>query len=225
MSTPVAELSVTDLGPPGPVLGAGGQAIVHDLPGFRLPGEPQRLVYKAYKPGMGPSRHSLERLIARRHRLDPGLRDRLDAVTVWPLAAVVDGADLRGVVLPRIPDAYFQDRWSCPAGPLRRSSGRCSTLFVARRPQRLVIGMPNADGGAAAADLPGPRGRAGPSALGRPEDHVRRPESRRTSCSASDAEPHVMLIDCDAARVRGDIGTAAEHARTGFRRPASCSAC
>ena len=52
MSTPVAELSVTDLGLPGRVLGAGGQVIVHDLPGFRLPGEPQRLVYKAYNLGM-----------------------------------------------------------------------------------------------------------------------------------------------------------------------------
>ena len=203
MSTPVAELSVTDLGPPGPVLGAGGQAIVHDLPGFRLPGEPQRLVYKAYKPGMGPSRHSLDRLIARRHRLDPSLRDRLDAVTVWPLAAVVDGAELRGVVLPRIPDTFFQDV-VLPSGTAKSVVREVQYLFVqADRNDR--IGMPNPT---QEERLRICRDLADVLALLHSDDlRITFGDlNPKNELFRLGAEPHVMLLDCDAARVRGDTG-------------------
>jgi hypothetical protein len=202
-TTPTAEVSVTDLGPPGPVLGHGGQAIVYDLPGFRLPGEPQRLVYKAYKTGMGPSRHSVDKLIARRHRLDPAVRDRLDAVTVWPLAAVVDGAELRGVVLPRIPDAFFQ-QVVLPSGSKKEILREVQHLFV--DPARNdMIKMPT----------PSPEERLRVcrdladvlALLHSDELKITFGDlNAKNELFRLDAEPHVMLLDCDAARVRGDMG-------------------
>jgi hypothetical protein len=202
-ATDVAELSEDQLGRPGRVLGRGGQAFVHDLPDLQLPDERRPLVYKRYREGMGPSRANVAALIARRRAL-PGLRrDRLDEVTAWPLAAVVDDSDLLGVVLPLIPAAYFQDV-VLPSGAADKVIREVQHLFVS--PDRNArIGMPTPT---AEQRLRICRDLADVLSLLHSDDlQIAFGDlNAKNELFRLDAEPTVMLVDCDAARVRGDMG-------------------
>lgn len=196
-------LDVARLGPLGRELGNGGQAIVYDLPGFALRNEPQRLVYKRYRPGMSPSPHSLTRLIGRRQRLAPMLRDRLDAITAWPLAAVVDGADLLGVLMPRIPDAYFQDV-VLPSGTAKAVVREAQYLFVPPdRNTRIHMLTPSPEQRLRICrDLADAL-----MFLHAPELQIVFGDlNAKNELFRLDAEPTVMLVDCDAMRPRGDTG-------------------
>ena len=199
-NAPVAEIDIRQLGTLGDELGRGGQAVVFDLPGLHLPGEPQHLVYKRYKTGMGPSRLSLSRLVDLRHGLAEGPRDRLDAVAAWPLAAVVDGVALTGVVLPRIPDAYFQDV-VLPSGTAETVVREVQYLFVPPdRNKRIGMPMPDDD-----QRLRICRDLADLLAFLHDDLAVAFGDlNAKNELFRLDAEPMIMLVDCDAARTRGD---------------------
>lgn len=201
-TTPVAEIGVGDLGVIGQELGSGGQAVVHDMPDLELPGEPAALVYKRYKPGMGTSRSGLAQLIGARHRLPVALRDRLDSVTAWPLAAVVDGTDAVGVVLPRIPDGFFQDV-VLPSGTSKTIVREVQHLFVPQ-PVNDRIGMPTPD---EQQRLRICRDLADTLAFLHSADlEISFGDlNAMNELFRLDAEPMMMLVDCDAARPRGSM--------------------
>ena len=196
------ELAVADLGRLGELLGKGGQALVFDAPDLTLPDAPGPLVYKQYRDGYAPRPHDMSRLVRLRTGLTDGDRDRLDGITTWPLRLVVDGAAVRGVVLPRIPASYFQ--------PVTTPSGRPGTwvreiqhLFVDPARSRRV-GMPEVspeqrlticrDFAAALDFLHGPA-----------MDVVFGDINAKNELFRLGAEPTVMLVDCDAVRKRGDV--------------------
>lgn len=198
-------LDVARLGPLGRELGNGGQAIVYDLPGFALPDEPPHLVYKCYRQGMRPSTHAITKLISRRQGLAPGLRDRLDAITAWPLAAVVDGsgADVLGVLMPRIPDAYFQDV-VLPSGTPKAVVREVQYLFVEPgRNSRIHMPTPSDE-----QRLRICRDLADALAfLHSPELQIVFGDlNAKNELFRLGADPTVMLVDCDAVRPRGATG-------------------
>ncbi|WBB80599.1 hypothetical protein O7606_04200 [Micromonospora sp. WMMD882] len=199
---PPRELRRADLGELGDELGSGGQAVVHDLPGLTLPDAPGRLVYKEYRPGLAPRARDMHDLIALRANLDEPERRRLDACAAWPLRVVGDDRGIRGVLLPRIPDSFFQPV-TLPSGRRREIPREAQHLFVdADRCRR--IGMPTPtprqrlricrDFAAALAFLHGP-----------PLDVVFGDLNAKNELFRLDAEPTVLLVDCDAVRVRGSV--------------------
>ena len=134
------------------------------------------------------------------HGLAEGPRDRLDAVAAWPLAAVVDGVALTGVVLPRIPDAYFQDV-VLPSGTAETVVREVQYLFVPPdRNKRIGMPMPDDD-----QRLRICRDLADLLAFLHDDLAVAFGDlNAKNELFRLDAEPMIMLVDCDAARTRGD---------------------
>ncbi|QFZ16992.1 hypothetical protein [Saccharothrix syringae] len=185
------------VGPLGPLLGAGGQARVYHAPHAVLPDVPGPLVYKRYKPGHEPP-HGLVGVVARRLRMDPATRQRLDRCAAWPVRAVEEGGVVRGVLLPLIPDAYFADR-VLPSGTPVRTLREVQHLFV--DPARAVrLGMPApslAERVLVCRDL------ASAVHLLHRNDLVFGDLNAKNAVFRLDGRPCVMLVDCDAVRVKG----------------------
>lgn len=205
MSTtaPSVDLPVARLGRIGPKIGAGGQAVVYELPALTLPDVQGPLVYKRYKPGRAPQ-HGLAKVVGLRTRLlaDLAVATRLDAATAWPVRQVVDpGGAVLGLVLPRIPPAFFHDI-RLPSGRVRRSPREVQFLFIP--PDRALRG------GTA---TPTPverlticRDFAETLAfLHRDLDVAFGDINARNAVFRLDARPTVMFVDCDAVRLRGHM--------------------
>ncbi|MFE9746354.1 hypothetical protein ACFYOT_15735 [Saccharothrix saharensis] len=127
-----------DLGAPGDQLGKGGEATVYDLPDLTLPDVVGPLVYKRYRNGHA-SPQSLRRVVAARANLDEATRARLDAVTAWPVRVVEEQGQAVGIVMPRIPEPFF-DRVVRNAGT-KKSLREVQNLFI--EPARaLKVGRP-----------------------------------------------------------------------------------
>jgi hypothetical protein len=198
-------LTENQLGPLGPQIGQGGQAKVFDLPALTLPDAQGRLVYKQYRPNAAPL-HGMSRVVALRTRLaaHPVELARLDAATAWPVRQVVDSSGaVLGLVLPRIPDSYFEDL-RLPSGGHEPRQREVQYLIIP--PDRaLRLNMPT----------PTPEQRlricrdfAGALAFLHGELAVTFGDiNARNALFRLDAEPTVMLIDCDAVRVRGEMAT------------------
>lgn len=191
------ELDRSELGPLGPRLGAGGQAVVYLLPELRLPDAQGQLVYKEYK-GSQVSPHGLRAIVRVRSRMPENLRAQLDAVAAWPARVVRDAGAIRGVVMPLIPDSFFQAR-TLPSGKAGRHPREVQNLFVA--PSVAVrIGMPLvsfAERFAICRDLA--------RALAFLHEHqiVFGDVNAKNALFRMHPEPTVMLVDCDAVRIRG----------------------
>lgn len=127
-----------ELGTPGDQLGKGGEATVFDLPGLAYPDVSGALVYKRYRNGHG-SPQSLRRVVMARAGLDAAKRARLDAVTAWPVRVVEEHGQAVGIVMPRIPEPYF-DQVVRNAG-VKKSLREVQNLFI--DPARaLKVGRP-----------------------------------------------------------------------------------
>jgi hypothetical protein len=123
------ELDVTELGPLGDVIGTGGQARVVDLPGFRLPDVSGPLVYKRYKQPLTSSA-GLDTIVSTRPGLSRADRDRLDAMTTWPLRIVAEQGAVHGIVMPRISTAYVDDVHMPGTGDTRPGLREVQNLFI-----------------------------------------------------------------------------------------------
>lgn len=118
-----------DLGRLGRQLGKGGQAVVTELPELKLPDVAGELVYKKYREPHGEL-GSLRRIVATRNDLDLPVRKRLDAVTVWPVRVVEENGQALGIVMPKIPSAYF-DTVTLPGTGKKKSVLReVQNLFI-----------------------------------------------------------------------------------------------
>lgn len=202
---PPLVITVDELGPPGALLGSGGQAKVFELPALSLPDVRGRLVYKRYKKQPDQAVvNGMRKTVALRARLypEPAKLARLDAATAWPVRLVVDAGGLvRGLVLPRIPDSFFHDV-RVPSGAVVHGPREVQFLFIApdralrggtptpTPAQRLTICR---DFAATLAFLHGELG------------VVFGDINARNAVFRLDAEPAVMFVDCDAVRPTGDM--------------------
>jgi hypothetical protein len=124
-------VDIAALGKLGAPLGRGGEATVHELPGFSVPTWKGPLVYKAYRrPHEDPAR--LRKIVRLREQLTSARRAVLDRIAAWPLRVVEDAGDVVGLVMPRISDDYFADVLS-PTGNRLRFPRDVESLFIAPR--------------------------------------------------------------------------------------------
>ena len=203
---PVMEevVPVARLGRLGELLGAGGQGRVFDAPNLRLPDAPGSLVYKEYK-SVPQSGYGLRKLVKIRNGLDPEARRKLDQRTAWPVRVVEDADRVCGVIMPRIPDSYLQTRMLPGTGKIEDGIREVQNLLIP--PARaLRVGMP----------VPTPTERlmicrdfAAALHLVHKNDLVVGDLSARNGLYRLDERPSVMLVDCDAIRVRGTMAAMA----------------
>ncbi len=190
-------VDLAQLGRPGELIGSGGQAKVYQLPGVTLADVPHRLVYKQYRPGHAPP-HGLHAIVARRYRLDLRARARLDRATAWPVRVVEDNGAVSGVLMPLISDDFFQHR-TLPSGAATRTLREVQHLFVdPARSERL--GMPSAsmrDRILICRDF------ASIVHLLHRSNMVIGDLNAKNAVFRLGARPTVMLVDCDAIRIRG----------------------
>ncbi|AXX28275.1 hypothetical protein KCV87_15780 [Actinosynnema pretiosum subsp. pretiosum] len=203
MENPVDGVGVSvdlaDLGTPGAKLGSGGEAAVHAMPGFRLPDVKGELVFKRYR---NASDHpdALRRVVAARTGLDDEARARLDAITAWPVRVVLSGGKAVGVLMPRIPDPFFDvvTRSTGEEHKLREVQHLFvdeSRTFRSGRPvptaeQRLRVCLDFA------------------SALAFLHDRLKfvfGDINAKNEVFRLDARPMVLFLDCDAARPVGTV--------------------
>ncbi|MFY1634749.1 hypothetical protein ACN27F_15975 [Solwaraspora sp. WMMB335] len=195
-------IDVAALGAIGTRLGSGGQAVVYELPGFSLPGTPDRLVYKQYRPGAAPRRQAVDELVDRRAQLGESDRRRLDSIAAWPLRLVTDASEVRGVVLPRIPETFFQTI-VLPSKRTKEIPREVQHLFVdPERCRRIGVTVPSPeqrleicrDFAAALSFLHGP-------SVGVVFGDI----NAKNELFRLGAAPTVMFVDCDAARMHGSV--------------------
>ncbi|WP_433271273.1 hypothetical protein ACQPZF_11950 [Actinosynnema sp. CS-041913] len=192
-------VTATEIGPLGALLGSGGQARVYSAPHAALPDVPGPLVYKQYKVGHAPPQ-GLAAVVRRRLRMDEDLRGRLDRSTAWPVRTVEERGDVLGVLMRLIPAAYFEDR-VMPSGASARTLREVQHLFV--DPERsLRLGMP----------VPGLAGRllvcrdfALALHLLHRADLVVGDINPKNAVFQLVRRPCVMLVDCDAIRIKGAV--------------------
>lgn len=188
------------LGALGGLLGSGGQGRVFDAPRLRLPDAVGPLVYKEYKTPL-QSAYGLRRLVAVRNGLDPDRRQQLDQRAAWPLRVVEEAGRVRGVVMPRIPDSYFQERRLPGTGRVEHGIREVQNLLIPA-PRALRVGMP----------VPTARERmmvcrdfAAALHLVHKHGLVVGDLSARNGLYRLVERPSVMLVDCDAIRIRGNM--------------------
>jgi len=191
------ELDRSAIGQLGPQLGSGGQAVIYLAPDLRLPDAPGALVFKQYK-GNQVTQNGLRAIVGVRSRLDPAARARLDSMAAWPVRVVREGSRICGVVLPLIPDTFFQER-VLPTGRQARGPREVQNLFVdpalATR-----LGMPSLT---SAQRFGVCRDLAAALALLHENGVVFGDINAKNELYREHPEPTVMLVDCDAVRIRG----------------------
>ncbi|HEU5470198.1 MAG TPA: hypothetical protein VFV67_06055 [Actinophytocola sp.] len=193
------ELDRSELGNLGAELGQGGQAVVYLVPELRLPDATGQLVFKRYK-GNQVSPNGLRAIVGVRSRLEPRTREALDTVAAWPVRVVRDNGTVCGVIMPLIPDTFFQERVLPSSGRRTRDPREVQNLFVdptlANR-----LGMPDVslrDRFAICRDL------ALALALLHRNGVVFGDVNAKNALFRLNPEPTVMLVDCDAVRIRGN---------------------
>lgn len=178
-------------------LAMGGQGRVYRVPELVLPDAPPALVYKEYKAGQ-VSPHGLRAIVAVRSRLAQHERERLDSMAAWPARLVKKGDDVCGVVMPEIPSSFFQTR-TLPSGTTSSDAREIQYLFIdPKKAQR--IGMPKLsleERFAVCRDL------AGALAFLHAHGVVFGDVNAKNALFRTGTNPRVMLVDCDAVRIRG----------------------
>jgi hypothetical protein len=201
MSVSKASETVTRaaIGPLGPLLGSGGQGSVYAAPGISLPDIAGELVFKEYHRGQEPP-HGLQTLVSRRLRMDEVTRARLDRSTAWPVRLVEEDGQVRGVLMRLIPDEYFQQRIA-PSGRPIRSLREIQHLFV--DPTRSArLGMPPPT---MVHRLMLCRSFAAVLHFLHRNDLVVGDLNAKNAVFTLGDLPSVMLIDCDAVRIKGTM--------------------
>ncbi|QKV75299.1 hypothetical protein [Amycolatopsis sp. Hca4] len=192
------ELEEAQLGPLGTELGRGGQAVVHLLPELQLPDVAGSLVYKRYF-GQQSAPHGLRAIVRVRSALDQRGRERLDTIASWPARVVRKDGVVVGVVMPLIHESFFQKRVLPGSGRAVNDPREVQNLFV--EPSLAVrLGMPpvtTADRLAFCRDF------AGALAFLHGRGVVFGDVNAKNALFRRAPEPTVMLVDCDAVRIKG----------------------
>jgi hypothetical protein len=187
------------IGTLGARIGAGGQANVYHAPEITLADVPGPLVFKEYKTRHVPP-HGLRAIVAKRLRMDPATRQRLDQRAAWPVRVVEHEGRIAGVLLPLIPDSFFHQR-VLPSGQLDRELLEVQHLFV--DPDRCTrLGMP----------APSYQDRvmlcrdfAAVVHLLHRNELVIGDINAKNAVFRLNVRPAIMLVDCDGIRIRGSM--------------------
>lgn len=188
------------LGSLGALLGSGGQGRVFEAPELSLSDAVGPLVYKEYKIEL-QNATGLRRLVAIRNGLAPADRLRFDQRVAWPLRVVEDSGRVRGVVMPRIPDSYFQERALPGTGRVENGVREVQNLLIPPdRARRVGMPVPTAQERMTIC-----RDFAAALHLVHKHGLVVGDLSARNGLFRLSERPSVMLVDCDAIRVRGNM--------------------
>lgn len=180
----------------------GGQGRVFRCTQLRLPDYDGALAFKEYKPGQVTA-SGLEAIIGVRSRLDDETRHRLDRLSTWPTRLVQENGRVTGILMPLIRDEYVHVGRSLTGSVLRKereiqylflSAQRCEKLGFPRVNvfQRFVICQELATA----------------FALLAAQNVVFGDLNAKNALFAIGPGHHdasLMLVDCDAVRVRGTM--------------------
>ncbi len=180
----------------------GGQGKVYRCTQLRLPDFDGRLAFKEYKPGQVTAA-GLEAIIAMRSRLSDADRHRLDEMSTWPTRLVREHGRVTGILMPLIRDEYVHVGQSLTGSVLRKereiqylflAAARCEKLGFPRVNlyQRFAICQALAEALALLA--------ANNVVFG---DLNAKNALFKVGPDRFDGD--VMLVDCDAVRVRGTM--------------------
>ena len=204
MSAPTDQLTVrmADLGDRDR-LNSGANGTIWGLKTFQLPTDPGKLVFKEYRgDAVSVSLPGLQSIVSARMRLPEVRRRVFDGLTVWPLRAVVtdDGAPIG--VLMRLIDATFMETFVLPSGRREVSPREIQHLIFdpATARQRNVAVPPDRDVTARIAIC---EQMAYAMAIMHGANLVYGDLSARNVLYRVAPTPSILLVDCDAARVKG----------------------
>jgi len=185
-------------------LNQGANGTIWQLSHYHLASDPGVLVYKQYQgtAAKGVSLPGLANIVQARLRLTARQREIFDELTVWPLRVVVDGAGAPvGVLMRLINNAFMQE--------MKLPSGKRET--VAREVQHLIFDPGVARQGGI--DVPADRDArsrftvceriALAISIIHGANLVYGDLSARNVLYRLRPTPSVLLVDCDAARVKG----------------------
>ena len=198
---PDVTIELRKLGRHDTLLASGGEALVYAVSQLSLPDAAGALVYKHYREGHPPPA-GLPRIVRVRNELDPDVRATLDQRAAWPLRVVMDRGRVTGVLMKRIPDSYFQKR-KLPSGKKVRDPREIQNLFVEARLAQFV-GMPFPT---YEQRLLLCRDLAAAMHLVHRNNLIFGDFNARNAVFRVPERPSVMLVDCDAIRIRGTIGS------------------
>ncbi|GAA1740377.1 hypothetical protein [Luedemannella helvata] len=185
-------------------LNSGANGAIWRLTGFQLASAPGPLVYKQYQgqAAVGVSLAGLASIVQARLRLTPRQLTVFDELTVWPLRVVVDRSGTPLGVLMRLIDSDFMENMRLPSG--RRA-------MVPREVQHLIFDPAVARRNSV--DVPADRDLAArftvcermalAMSLMHGANLVYGDLSSRNVLYRLRPKPSVLLVDCDAARVKG----------------------
>jgi len=198
-------ISPSHLGKLGPLLGVGGQAWVYQAPKLTLPNATGPLVFKKYKPGHQPP-HGLRKVVAVRNGIDAAGRHRLDQLAAWPLRVVEEGGRVCGVVLPLIPSSFFQERTLPGTGTWVQTPREIQNLLIPIIRAR-VVGMPTPT---VEQRLVICRDFAAALHFVHRQNLVVGDLNAKNALFRLTERPTLMLVDCDAIRIKGNMAVVAQ---------------
>lgn len=180
----------------------GGQGRVFRCQTLRLPDYDGPLAFKEYKPGQVTAA-GLEAIIGVRSRLDDETRHRLDQLSTWPTRLVQENGRVTGILMPLIRDEYVHVGRSLTGSILRKEREIQYLFLSAQRCEKLGFPRVNVfQRFAICEDL------ASAFALLAANNVVFGDLNAKNALFA--LGPHrtdaaLMLVDCDAVRVRGTM--------------------
>ena len=202
MTEDTSPVTIDDLGARDR-LNAGANGTIYLLRDYQLSATPGPLVFKEYKlRSMSVSLAGLQHLVAVRVGMAPQRRVAFDELAVWPLKVVVDADGSPAGVLMRLIPEDFMQTIALPSGAREHIPREVQHLiFDPAAARRSEIDVP-ADGDvrsriAVCAQL------AYAISLMHGADLVYGDLSARNILYRLHPSPSVLLVDCDAARVRG----------------------
>ncbi len=180
------------------VVGGGSQATVHAVDDFRVPGINRELAFKEYLVGDSTLHLAgLESIVRFRAELSADDQERLDRFAAWPVATVTDGGHITGILMPLVNDPFTFDL-QLRNGTTERRLCTLQYAFIAPDRARQL--------GAPAFDAPARLRLA--VEFARAFDFLHERNIVFGDISANNAllsvdACRVMLVDCDAVRIKG----------------------
>ncbi|WP_068425010.1 hypothetical protein [Piscicoccus intestinalis] len=180
----------------------GGQGRIYRCPSLRLRDFAHPVAYKEFKSGQLAS-SGLEAVVAVRTRMNDRDRDLLDTHATWPIRLVRDQGRVVGLLMPLIPDSFVQVGRSITGSAMRKEREIQYLFLGAARCAKLGFPLVNLHQRFAICE-----GLARVFALLHAHNVVfgdlnAKNALFRVGPGRQDAD--VMLVDCDAVRVRGTM--------------------
>lgn len=180
----------------------GGQGRVYRCPDLRLPDLDQPLAFKEFK-STNFSAAGLEAIVAVRSRLTEADRQRLDHGSTWPARLVRDAGRVVGLVMPLIPEEFVHHGVSMTGSALRKEREIQYLFLAAARCEKLGFPLVNLWQRFSLCEQ-----LAGMLALLHANNVVYGDLNAKNalfSVGPGRREAHLMVVDCDAVRVRGTM--------------------